>query len=136
MKSPKVQNAFRLVSTQATEINLNTTILFDRKITDKLNLDIGHGIMFSPEHDKQFIVQFEVKQKSDKTDFEIFTKYLALFECKDSITDEFRNSEFVNMNAPAIAFPYLRSFISSFVLESGYDPVILPTLNFTSCNEK
>ncbi len=136
MKTPKLQNAFRLVSTQANEISLNTSILFDRKITDELNLDIGHGIMFSPEHDKQFVVQFEVKLKSEKTEFNIFIKYLALFECKDSITDDFRNSEFVNMNAPAIAFPYLRSFISSFVLESGYDPVILPTLNFASCTEK
>lgn len=48
----------------------------------------------------------------------------------DIITDKFKNGSFPAINAPAIAFPYLRSFLSIITMLSGYPPVMLPSVNF------
>lgn len=56
--------------------------------------------------------------------------YLARFETTEDLTDEFMESHFVGMNAPAISYPYLRAYISQVLLISGYPPVTLPTINF------
>ena len=34
------------------------------------------------------------------------------------------------INAPAIAFPYLRSFLSILTMQAGYPPVMIPSVNF------
>ena len=56
--------------------------------------------------------------------------YLARFETSEDVTDSFRESHFVQMNAPAIGYPYLRAFVGQMLLLSGYKPVTLPTINF------
>lgn len=40
------------------------------------------------------------------------------------------------INAPAIVFPYIRSFISSLSVQSGYKPMIIPTLNLIGISEE
>lgn len=40
------------------------------------------------------------------------------------------------VNAPAIMFPYLRSYISAMTALSGLDTITIPTLNLTSLKEK
>ena len=53
------------------------------------------------------------------------------FEIVDEkITEDFKLSSFSKINAPAIAFPYLRAFVSNLTLQSGLEPVILPSINF------
>jgi preprotein translocase subunit SecB len=55
-----------------------------------------------------------------------------LFEFKTAfdIDDEFKKSAFPRINSPAIAYPYLRSFISHLSLDAGLPVIQLPTLNF------
>ena len=53
-----------------------------------------------------------------------------LFQMDENVTNDFRDSDFVKINAPAIAFPYLRSYISNLTLQSGFSPIILPSINF------
>jgi preprotein translocase subunit SecB len=38
---------------------------------------------------------------------------------------------FLSVNGPAIVFPYIRSFISSFTALTGFDTITLPTLNLS-----
>ncbi|MGB5982687.1 MAG: protein-export chaperone SecB [Nonlabens sp.] len=45
--------------------------------------------------------------------------------------DETYLNSFISINGPAIIFPYIRSFISSFTALSGLDTVTLPTLNLS-----
>jgi len=52
------------------------------------------------------------------------------FETDEEITEEFKNSHFPKINAPAIAYPYLRAYVSNLTLQSGVTPVMLPTINF------
>ncbi len=40
------------------------------------------------------------------------------------------------MNAPAILFPYIRSYISTLSTLSGLSPIVLHTLNLTSLKDE
>ncbi len=51
-----------------------------------------------------------------------------LYEGIDDIT----NTPYFVQNAPAIAFPYIRAYISALTTLSGAPPTMLPTLNLSS----
>lgn len=95
------------------------------------SFDLESGNYFSEdEESNNFGVGFKADIKDNDFDFEIEALYD--FEIVgDKITEEFKLSSFPKVNAPAIAFPYLRSFISIVTLQAGYDPVMLPSINFT-----
>ena len=96
-------------------------------LKDNFNLKYTSG--FTEDNDKQFIVKFDVNLTSDEG-VSISLEYIGLFETEEKITEEFRVGKFVTINAPAITFPYLRSFITTFTVNAGLPPVILPTINF------
>ena len=52
-------------------------------------------------------------------------------EIFEDIDEKFKESNFPIINAPAIAYPFLRAFVSNFFVSSGYYPILLPTYNFT-----
>lgn len=62
--------------------------------------------------------------------FDLKVESLFIFKLDDKITEDFKLSDFPKINAPAIAFPYLRAFISNLTLQAGVPPVILPSINF------
>ncbi|WP_222708016.1 protein-export chaperone SecB [Algibacter pacificus] len=55
-----------------------------------------------------------------------------MFKLDKDISEEFKLSDFPKINAPAIAFPYLRAYISNLTLQSGFEPVMLPSINFVN----
>ena len=57
-------------------------------------------------------------------------KIVFNFITDEQITEEFKHSHFPKINAPAIAYPYLRAYVSNLTLQSGVTPVMLPTINF------
>ena len=59
-----------------------------------------------------------------------------MFRLDEEITEEFKLSDFPKINAPAIAFPYLRALVSNITLQSGFDPVMLPSINFVKLAEE
>lgn len=82
-----------------------------------------------PEVDNQtFAVRF-ILYVSDLR-FELNVTAIFYFKIDEPISEKFKLSDFPKVNSPAIAFPYLRTFISNLTLNSGYDPVILPSINF------
>lgn len=42
-----------------------------------------------------------------------------------------QRNKFIALNAPAILFPYVRSFVSCLTAQSGMEPIILPTVNLS-----
>ena len=64
--------------------------------------------------------------------FDLNIEAMFNFETDEEITEEFKNSHFPKINAPAIAYPYLRAFVSNLTLQSGVDPAMLPTINFVN----
>lgn len=93
------------------------------------NFNLKYTSAFAVEDDQKFVVKFDVKLTSEKG-VAMSLEYAGLFETTDEITEEFRGSHFATVNAPAIVFPYLRSFVTTFTVNAGLDPVILPTINF------
>jgi len=67
---------------------------------------------------------------------ELAIAYDAFFECDEAIDAEFKNSHFPRVNAPAIAFPYLRAFISTVTLNAGYPVIMLPSWNFQAMDQQ
>ncbi|WP_340075495.1 protein-export chaperone SecB [Leptobacterium sp. I13] len=108
-------------------INVNFSSLKE-KPRDKHSYDLSTGHFFPKDLDKVFGVSFEI-EINDKF-FDLTVEAIFMFRLDEEITEEFKLSNFPKINAPAIAFPYLRAYISNFTLQSGYDPVILPSINF------
>lgn len=68
--------------------------------------------------------------------FDLKIESFFTFKLDKEITEEFKLSDFPKINAPAIAFPYLRAYISNLTLQSGVEPVILPSINFVNLAER
>ena len=127
-------NGIRLSLVQFTNINLNVSS-FDIAVTEELNADHFSVRCLHNDHDsKAFGIFFEIHLTNPKKEFNLLLHATAHFETDTPYDKQFLNSDFVKINAPAIAFPYIRSFISNLTLNSGYRPVILPTYNFIEMN--
>jgi preprotein translocase subunit SecB len=91
--------------------------------------DFSFSPAFSEASKNEFLIVFNIKLST--LEFNLNIEYLARFETDEEIDDSFKDTNFVNINAPAIAYPFLRAFISNITVNAGFKPVILPTLNFT-----
>ena len=83
---------------------------------------------FQKKKKKQFVIVFDIDLK-DK-DFDLVFQVAFIFSTEEEVNEEFKFSDFPKINAPAIAFPFIRAYISNFTLQSGFEPVILPSINF------
>lgn len=90
---------------------------------------------FNAYNESYFVVKFDISLES-KEGFSLSLSYVAYFEADSDLDDDFKKSHFPKVNAPAIAYPFLRSFISTLVVNSGYGAVILPTINFQALSEE
>jgi len=78
----------------------------------ELDLDVSPKV-FYPKKEKQFfkiIIELSLRAQDY---FELNIVALGKFQFDKKVDNEIRK-EFANINAPAIMFPYLRSFISTF----------------------
>lgn len=96
-------------------------------LEDNFNLKYTPAFAIDDKH--KFVVKFDVKLTSENG-VAISMEYAGLFEASEEITEDFKEGPFASVNAPAITFPYLRSFVTTFTVNAGLDPVILPTINF------
>lgn len=85
--------------------------------------------IFKEGIDNEYIILFDGSFENEIFDLKI--EFLAIFGTSEKIDADFKKSTFVKSSSPAIAFPYLRSFISTFTLNAGLPPLILPAYNFT-----
>lgn len=98
-----------------------------------LNLAIGF-----PD-DKNDLSHFAVTFMSEfqiKEGYLIEIEYQTIFQTDKDIDDDFKNSNFPKVNAPAIAFPFFRAFIATFLVNAGFEPIILPSINFVKLKEE
>lgn len=127
MENQNKQNAFSFIKYFVSESH----ITFDetKEISDEFNISIKpSGIK-----DKDiFKLKLETHISDKHEAYTIFVSMTGLFKF-----EEIENiSSFFTLNAPAIMFPYIRSYISSLTSISGVDTVIIPTLNLSSLKEE
>ena len=104
------------------------SLQFLEKPQKKNSFGLSLANSYSEDNDKEFLTGFLVV--INNTEFKIKLEMAFIFELDVPIDDKFKKSDFVKINAPAIAFPYVRSYISNLTLQSGFSPVILPSVNF------
>lgn len=86
------------------------------------------GIIF--EEKKLFEVTLNIDLKS-KDGLDVTVIMIGIFEFKDVVKPETLTNYFY-INAPAIIFPYLRSYISALTALSGVRTIIIPPMNIAS----
>lgn len=94
------------------------------------NCELSFTIRYDDKKEKGFAIFFFAQLKS-QPNLEIDLEYISHFETSEPITDEFKASHLPRFNAPAIAFPFLRSFLATLTVNAGYKPIILPSVNLT-----
>lgn len=126
---------FRLVHTEVPFLRLDKNELNDEiqkkgtVLGEDAALKLGLNIFPDSSRQEMFGVLFDI-ELSQPEDFKLQMHFVAWFESSTPLEEEDINSAFARINAPAIAFPYLRSFISLLTLNSGFRPAILSTVNF------
>ncbi len=91
--------------------------------------ELRYSPVYSDERPKEFAVIYDLKLPLESTN-QLIISYLAIFETAEAITEEFKNSHFPKVNAAAVAYPYLRAFVSQFTALAGFEPQTLPIRNF------
>lgn len=81
------------------------------------------------EQGKEYRVMF--KGEFENSLFNLNLQFVAVFGTEETIDEEFKSSEIVRINSLAIAFPFMRSFISTFTINAGIPSFILPAYNFS-----
>lgn len=104
-------------------------ILGNPKENTEIDLDIVPKVMYNTS--SQFNIVYDINLSVDSV-FSLQLKAVGYFELSESILkDDNIKQQLIHTNAPAIVFPYLRSFISMFTSNLGTIPTLtLPTQFF------
>lgn len=86
------------------------------------------------EQDKSFEVQLLIQLNSEDG-LKVSVKMIGYFEFKDVINSD-NLSNYFYVNAPAILFPYLRSYISALTALSGCRTIIIPPMNIMNLGKE
>ena len=79
----------------------------------------------------KLVLDILITEKNNELNIEVQSEGEFVYK---NLTDE-RLNQFLYLNAPAILFPYIRSYITSLTALSGVSPVVLPTLNLSSLKD-
>ena len=109
-------------------VEMNYSLLNKRNQRKENSLGLRFRKLFSNKNKFTFKIIFNLI--INDREFDLNIEAMFNFETDEEITEEFKNSHFPKINAPAIAYPYLRAYVSNLTLQSGVTPVMLPTIKF------
>jgi preprotein translocase subunit SecB len=118
----------KFLGTKVSKFSLLVNEGNEPELKDNFKLSFVNG--YSEEDESSFVVRFSLSISSEEERFILELEYIGLFSSDEPISEDFKNSHFPTMNAPAIAYPFLRSYINTVTVNSNLNPVILPTINF------
>lgn len=113
------------------ENKVNQLILVDAEENQTLHSDfrLNFEPVFYAEDSRKFKIVFDFEYITTDRKY-LRIDYQSYFITDSDINEDFRNSKFPVINAPAIAFPFLRAFLANLLISGGYPPVLLPSINF------
>ena len=129
-KAPKIQPAIRFLEFRVVSVDFDAGTHPAKVNSEEVSIDFAFGFGFDPEHEQHYAVQFQLLLTEEGSSFRLGVEAVAYFESKAPIDAAFKKSAFVAQNSPAIAYPYLRAFVSNFTINAGINPIVLPTYNF------
>jgi preprotein translocase subunit SecB len=109
-------------------VNYNSQKQYNNQ--EMIDFSVSPKVFYPEDEKKQFKILMDVNLKC-KEHFELTLVAIGHFELDVEI-EEPQKKVFVNLNAPAIMFPYVRSFITTLTSNLGNVtvPIILPTQFF------
>lgn len=109
-----------------------------RRVASDKEIKIGcvPKVLFPKENKMIFHVVMDLTLSSDKL-FDLSLQAVGTFALNQDVTEDLKRV-FVNTNAPAIMFPYLRSFVTTLTSNMGQsvEPLIMPTQFFSGVLEE
>lgn len=130
---PEIQPLIRLDSFHLSRLNFNIDErLWENNKLDDTKFKINFTQLLKEDKDNYFGILFTViVQNTDET-IKLDFDFLGHFEVKNIQLDDnnLETNTILKSSAPAIIFPYIRAFISNFTINAGFNPIILPAINF------
>lgn len=133
---PEFQNKIKLDRFFVEQLKYECNNYNKINMSDHLDIELGVASSFSDEDLKSYLIKILVKIKSKTNDFSLKCNAVGRFVTLEDIDDEFKISHFVKINSPAILFPFVRSYINTITTNSGFSPIILPSVNFSNLDEQ
>jgi preprotein translocase subunit SecB len=133
MNTPEIQAKIRLDLVQFVSVSFETNSV-DKDVTKEVSLSMELSIERNTGNNTSFRVVFDISLHSPQNELRLNLKAIALFVTTETISDEFLHSPLAKVNAPAIAFPFIRAYIANFTLNCGFNPIMLPSFNFQAMN--
>lgn len=127
----KINATFTLSSFYASDVRFQVKKHGDSSLVNDLSFSLDTAIDKVEGNNNQFKISYKIGLKNIGETLILSADYHAIFITNSPITDELLSSSLIKINACAIGFPYLRSFISQLSVNAGIPAIILPTINFT-----
>lgn len=105
----------------------------EKELVNRINFTYSSHVV--PESDAEFCVKFDFLLTSERG-FKFKLVHDFIFESDEPLDEHFWKGNFHKVNAPAIAYPYLRAFVSTVLLNAGLESVNLPSINFVEMAKK
>ena len=109
--------------------SLNISRAAEAKDTDGEIVHFATKFGFKPDLENNYFICFELVVETP-CGSSVDVQYESMFYTDEIISEEFQSSPFAMINSPAIAYPFLRAYISTLLTLSGLESVVLPTINF------
>jgi len=124
-----VQANLSFLGTDILTVNFTSVRAYKNEVP--IDFSINAKVFYPKKANDQFKIIMEVGLKAEGF-FELVVAAVGHFKLDKSLTSELQNS-FVNVNAPAIMFPYVRSFITTVTSNVGQNivPIIIPAQFFS-----
>jgi preprotein translocase subunit SecB len=126
----KNQKLITLKSFGCSYLTLVKTINPSPEDADRLGLDLF--ILRDEANPNLTTVRFRIDAYHSEAGMSLKADYDCLFETNFDLNPDVDPEKIFKINAAAIAFPYFRAYITQITLLSGFPPLILPTINFSS----
>jgi len=110
-----------------------TKIYEEDELANRINFTYSSSALEDCE--SEFCVKFNFTLTSDRG-FKFKLIHDFIFESDEPLDESFWNGNFHKVNAPAIAYPFLRAFVSTVLLNAGLEAVNLPSINFVEMAKK
>ncbi len=134
MKDGIIQSQITLIAFKAVSFHYTNTVIKENAKDIKPEFELRLGNLLINDSPNRFAKVFYVDVKIPNQRFNeiinIKTEYHTVFESIHQIDNDFLESDFAKISAPAIGFPYLRAFVSTLSIQAGLAPIILPSINF------
>lgn len=122
----KVQPILKFQGVDIVNVNVNLINPFNQEEKPKIDLKVIPKVFYPDNNPNDFTIIIDLNVGSDDF-FNISVVAFGRFSL-NKIARDIELKPFIDINAPAILFPYVRAFLSTLTanLGAGFPPIILP----------